>query len=427
MMGENRPLAVPKLVMITLPHLRIGGAQKQAVLLAKMLTELGSKVVIVLVNADKLGLANALYRSAIGSGVQVKPLRGVGHTYRLAVGVRRKIRWVTSPIRNNVLGLRSAARVILFGSKEEPSRLVNAEGPGFGIRWQSWWLRRLVILMRPDTIISMLTRTNVIALRAAAGICEDIVVSERNDLNLQQFDATIARLRDHHYPLSNEITANSEATASFLSRKFTSSAVFFVPNLLPPLRPPEDREPGGRVIGIVARAEPQKNVPQAIEGFLLSGLWKKGWSFRVFSSGGSHASELSKLADSARDMNVTLVFGEDDQNRIYAGLNYTILFSEYEGSPNVYYEAIAANSFPLVTSQLRSNTQIKAMHPDFWYFEHSPAGLAEKLIHLAQDGHGLAFELELMRIKYELRREYSQRQVRSFLSRRAGETSAILA
>ncbi|MDA9116835.1 glycosyltransferase [Pontimonas sp.] len=413
--------------MITLPHLRIGGAQKQAVLLAEMLTQLGSKVVIVLVNAEKSGLENALYRLAIGSGVQVKLLRGVGHTYRLAVGARQTLRRVASPIRIAVRGLLKRLSVIPRGANEEPSRPVKAEGPGFGIRWQSWWLRRLVMRMRPDIIISMLTRTNVIALRAAVGICEDIVVSERNDLNFQPVNPTTENLRDHYYPLSSEIIANSEATSAFLRVKFASSAVFFVPNLLPPLCPPEERKPDGRVIGIVARAEPQKNIAQAIDGFLVSGLWKKGWSLRVFSSGGSHAAELSKLADSARDRNVTIVFGEDDQNRIYADLDYTILFSEYEGTPNVYYEAIAGNAFPLVTSQLRSNPQIQAMHPDLWYFEHSPAGLAEKLIHLAGDDHGIAIELASIRMKYEHQRENYNRQVRSFLSRRAGEVSAIVA
>src|SRR3546814_17279848 len=61
-------------------------------------------------------------------------------------------------------------------------------------------LRRIFARLKPDVILSFLTRTNVQSLMAAVGMDVPVIVSERNNPAMQEVGPNWNRLRSLFYP-----------------------------------------------------------------------------------------------------------------------------------------------------------------------------------------------------------------------------------
>src|SRR3546814_10952920 len=77
-------------------------------------------------------------------------------------------------------------------------------------------LRRVFARLKPDVILSFLTRTNVQSLMAAVRTDVPVIVSERNNPAMQEVGTTWNRLRSLFYPRAHGLVVMPSGAWSFL-------------------------------------------------------------------------------------------------------------------------------------------------------------------------------------------------------------------
>ena len=98
---------------------------------------------------------------------------------------------------------------------------------------QALVLRRRLAESRPRSVLSMLTRTNVLCCRALCDQSCHLVVSERNDLRRQALPFPWPRLRRLLYRRADVLTANTSGVLESLARLPCLSEPVLLPNPLP--------------------------------------------------------------------------------------------------------------------------------------------------------------------------------------------------
>src|SRR3546814_7993697 len=76
-------------------------------------------------------------------------------------------------------------------------------------------LRRIFARLKPDVILSFLTRTNVQSLMAAVGMDVPVIVSERNNPAMQEVGPNWNRLRSLFYPRAHGLVVMTSGALSF--------------------------------------------------------------------------------------------------------------------------------------------------------------------------------------------------------------------
>ena len=413
----HRPEPLPGPILVVVPHLRIGGAQKQAILLARRLKSSGHTVRIVLaglerdragadyetlfqlggfVRDDVLRTENRLISSPLLSFART--IRTVMRWYRL--GSRASRRWfgrvgnwvrfrealqtLLTPIK---LGLARAVNPI---SKSHLFRLFRSAKRSISIPWaallprrfrrtldslvkahpelltpltnthslvlRAYYLQRLLRSQQPSVVFSFLTQTNLATLIATFGQNIPVVVSERNDLARQPIRPVLAKLRLVLYQGARVVTANAPHSVSTMAKLLPKQKVLLLANRFPSEL--KKRKHQSRQLGMLCRLEPQKNVDLVIRAFHNSGLGDEGWKLSIHGEGPESNSLLTLIQELSLQGCVTLEGKTFDPASALEKMDFLISASDYEGSSNVIHEAVAVGVIPLFAHTVSENKHI---------------------------------------------------------------------
>lgn len=353
---------------IVLPHLGPGGAQKVAVLAAGHFAARGLRVRLITLLPDQpavlepppgvehidLGPLVASDRQRLGPEVDVSdrsPLAIAGRVAALWIGrIRRRL----SPLGLRLLlGLQLPLWPPATGWRGGLQRLLlrltrNVAGP------QGARLRQLVQRQRPQRLLALLSRTNMLSALAVWDLPIHLVVSERNDPRLQHLPFPWNRLRPLLYGRADVVTANTSGVLAVL-RQFPQPfrRLDLLANPLPQTQRSGERLPlaeRAREFLTVCRLVPQKGVDVLLEAFALLPLpIRQTWRLRIVGDGPERAS----LERQARQLGIAAQVSFEgfcsDSPRFFRQAPIFVLPSRFEGMPNALLEAMGFGLASVVT------------------------------------------------------------------------------
>lgn len=202
-------------------------------------------------------------------------------------------------------------------------------------------LRRVFKSVNPDVLVSFLTKTNVMTVVAARGLGVPVIVSERNNPELQTFNAYWRWARARTYPKAYAFVSMTRRAAETLPQRLRPRGRV-IPN---PVQLPDGWRPrrnGRRVVG-VGRLVEQKRFDRLIEAFAIVAPQHPDWTLTIWGEGGLRGELEAQrdrlgLADRVDLPGVTKVPGGWVETA-----DIFVLSSRYEGWGVVIIEAMAAD------------------------------------------------------------------------------------
>lgn len=288
---EARPSG-PCRVAIVLPSLDGGGAERIASALAKYWVRAGRDVSVVTVwsrDVDVYELPPAVRRVALDRGGE--------------------------------------SRHLLQG-------LVQATGRAVA-------LRRALLHLQPDAVVSFLVSANVLSLVATLGTGVPVFTCERSDPRHEPLGAPWVALRRLLYPRAAGVVVQTESVAAW-ARGFCAR-VHVIPNFVE--RPPRFATPGAdrgakRLIA-VGRLGPEKGFDRLIEAFAAVAASHPDWSLTILGEGFQRPRLEAMVAALQLEHRVSMPGRVADPMPHLAAAHAFALPSRYEGFPNAMLEAMA--------------------------------------------------------------------------------------
>ncbi len=201
-------------------------------------------------------------------------------------------------------------------------------------------LRKTIRSLRPEIMVSFLTKINVISILSCLGLGVPVIVSERNNPRRQRANILWRVLLSQLYPRAGAIVMQTERSKSCLpSAQRKRALVIPNPVMLPATQPvPSDQ----RRITAVGRLEAQKGFDLLIDAFAPIARQHDGWQLLIWGEGperGQLTCQIQALGLSGcvhLPGHSATAGGWIDPGGIF------ILSSRYEGLPNALGEAMAA-------------------------------------------------------------------------------------
>jgi GalNAc-alpha-(1->4)-GalNAc-alpha-(1->3)-diNAcBac-PP-undecaprenol alpha-1,4-N-acetyl-D-galactosaminyltransferase len=267
--------------------------------------------------AERVASALASFWDKAGLDVSIVTVASRAHdVYHVAPGVRRLALDLMHPSRNVAEGLFQAGRRALL-------------------------LRGVLRRLEPDTVVSFLDRTNVLALLATAGTDVPVFVCERSDPRRNPIGTVWAPLRRLLYPRAAGVVVQTESVAGW-ARPFCSR-VQVIPNFVE--RPPRTATPGTdhgpRRVMAMGRLAPVKGFDLLIEAFARVARSHPDWSLTVLGEGPERQRLETLIGDLGLRDRVFLPGHVADPSAHLADAHVFALTSRYEGFPNALLEAMA--------------------------------------------------------------------------------------
>jgi glycosyltransferase involved in cell wall biosynthesis len=200
-------------------------------------------------------------------------------------------------------------------------------------------LRSTLQRERPGTVISFLTKINVITLLATIGLRLRVVVSERNNPRQQTAHALWPWLLARLYPRADAIVIQTEASRICLPSSVAPHAIV-IPNPIAAIG--VHSEVDSTIVTAVGRLEYQKGFDLLLQAFALAAPRHPDWRLQIWGEGPlRHELEAAiaalGLANKASLGGLTATPGG-----WLATAGVFVLSSRYEGFPNALGEAMAA-------------------------------------------------------------------------------------
>jgi glycosyltransferase involved in cell wall biosynthesis len=203
-------------------------------------------------------------------------------------------------------------------------------------------LRRALVSLRPDVILSFMTSTNVLALLATIGERPRVFVCERTDPRRERVGASWAALRRLLYPLAAGIVVQTESVSAWA--RAISSRVHVIPNSVerPAITaaPGEDRGP--RRLIALGRLSREKGFDLLIDAFARIADRHPDWSLTILGEGPERPRLEALVMTSRLQGRISLPGRVSDPTPHLAASHAFALPSRHEGFPNALLEAMAA-------------------------------------------------------------------------------------
>jgi GalNAc-alpha-(1->4)-GalNAc-alpha-(1->3)-diNAcBac-PP-undecaprenol alpha-1,4-N-acetyl-D-galactosaminyltransferase len=200
-------------------------------------------------------------------------------------------------------------------------------------------LRRILKYYKPDIIQSFLTEYNILALIANLGLKSKIYVSDRANPYVNR-GFGVELLRSILYKFADGIIAQTKAAKAVIFKKTVNRNIKVIANpiTIPNLPLNIKRE---KIILNIGRLIPEKGQLDLIQIFYKSELFKSGWRLIII-GGGPLLNELKESIDELNLSSKIELKGEVKNIRPYLLESSIFAFTSYsEGFPNALLESMA--------------------------------------------------------------------------------------
>lgn len=361
----TKPLGQPpqqaRLVLV-LPHLGVGGAQRVAVMLANHWAQRGFDIHLVTTlehKSDFHDLSPLVKRQTLikprgleGEDAKSRIIRVTSEVVRI-----KSLRELESPFRQVLdFGLRiyrtaiSLPRAISFFCID---RRLLGRRPSIYLqllRWSTWRVESLHNLLgelKPDVVVSFLGQTNILTIAAAQKLPVRLVISERNDPTRQLLANPWQSLRPILYPVADIITANSHGALQQMRAYCPAAKLAYVPN--PVMVPDESEVPRNKSILFLARLVHQKGPDILVDAFAKFVRANPDWRLDIAGDGPMEQELVERVEQHGIAEHVVFHGRVKDPTDLLMQSSIFVLPSRFEGTPNALLEAMTARLACIVT------------------------------------------------------------------------------
>jgi len=341
-------------LLIVLPHLGPGGAQKVALLAAEHFINSGSKVLLVTLLPGKprthelpeglcwIDLGEDVAATCSNRALTARAWRFVSAWSRRVVALC--IVAIASPWLKSIRPQTHAVLVQWL--------LTSLAGVHASL------LRELLHEVRPPRILSLLTKTNLLCCQALWDLPAHLVVSERNDPRLQRLRFPWTFLQSWLWMRADCITANTagvlEGLISYFSQREDAMRLLPNPLVLQSSRGMERTTQATHAKGgllSVCRLVHQKGIDVLIRAYAdLPESLRKDWPLTIAGDGPERPS-LETLANQLLPGGEIRFIGFQSQPMsLYHEADVFVLPSRFEGMPNALLEAMGSGMAVIVSN-----------------------------------------------------------------------------
>jgi len=377
-------------LVIVLPHLGPGGAQKVALMVAEHFLRDGLEVVVVTLLPDKPlahSLPDGLLWIDLGPHVAAtwsnRAVRSRASRFLLAWS-RRLLAWLAL-----AAGWQALRRLKRGEALVLVQWLVTSVS---GV--QATLLRDLLRDGQPLRVLSLLTRTNLLCCQALWASPGHLVVSERNDPRLQRQPFPWPRLQGWLWQRADVVTANTVGVLEGLKRCHPQQAetMRLLPNPLRLEAPTFRASPDASGVSspsflAVCRLVPQKGIDLLVRAYAqLPESIRSVWPLQIVGDG-PELNDLEALVVSLGVKHQVRFLGFQPQpQRFYGQDSVFVLPSRFEGMPNALLEAMAAGLAVIVSDASPGPLEVVRHAESGWVVPTEQVNsLAEAMQHLAED------------------------------------------
>jgi glycosyltransferase involved in cell wall biosynthesis len=207
-------------------------------------------------------------------------------------------------------------------------------------------LRAAIKRVGPDVIVSFLTRTNVLTLLATRGLNIPVVVSERNNPDLQPFGSAWKWLRARLYPKAFGLVTMTRGSLEYFPKQMRARG-WVIANAIE-LPADWQQKRGGNLLVAVGRLTHQKGFDLLLEAFAMIAPKFPQWTLLIWGEG-EDREKLEAERDRLGLRNRVEMPGVTGKPGVWVETaDAFVLSSRYEGWGIVLLEAMAAG-LPVVS------------------------------------------------------------------------------
>ena len=197
-------------------------------------------------------------------------------------------------------------------------------------------IRREIISVKPDIVISFLTQTNIVTTIACKSLSIPVILSERNNPSKEDISTIWKIARYFTYRLSDLLVVQTKQVQKFF--KSYGVKIEIIPN---PVRTINTiRIKKEKIILAAGRLTPQKGFDLLIKAFAK--VSSKEWQLIILGDGPERNNLNKLIADLGLINRVQLPGLSKDIDTFFSQASIFVLSSRFEGFPNVLCEAMAS-------------------------------------------------------------------------------------
>lgn len=209
-------------------------------------------------------------------------------------------------------------------------------------------LRASLLNLKPDCVISLVDRTNVLTLLACRGTGLPVFVCERTDVRHHQIGRIWNCLRRWTYPLAQRVVIQTSAVQEALQKLIPRARTACLPNFIS--LAPENTESQRPLNGLsdsaqwvcsVGRLSPEKGFDVLINAFAEVAPRLPHWNLAIVGDGTERPKLEALIRQLGLESRVSLLGWSERPWELLAGADLFVMSSRYEGFPNALMEAMA--------------------------------------------------------------------------------------
>ncbi len=212
-------------------------------------------------------------------------------------------------------------------------------------------LRRAIVESRPDVVISLVDRTNILVLLATRRLGLDVIVCERTDPRHHDIGRLWSRLRRWIYPRCRALVVQTPGVLQHARSLVRGRPIYVLPNAIfcdantNEQQVDEQHEwtptGGTRYLVGLGRLSRAKGFDRAIEAFARIASRHLDWNLRIVGDGSERAALVELIQENGLGDRVELLGWTDRPERVLRQSDLFVLPSRFEGFPNALLEAMA--------------------------------------------------------------------------------------
>jgi glycosyltransferase involved in cell wall biosynthesis len=197
-------------------------------------------------------------------------------------------------------------------------------------------LRKEILSIKPDIVISFLTQTNIVATIACKSLGIPIIISERNNPSKDDISTTWKIARYFTYRLSNLLVVQTKYVQIYFKSYGVKTEI--IPNPIKTVNTVSTKKE--KIILAAGRLTHQKGFDLLIKAF--AEVTSKEWQLTILGDG-PERENLKRLITEKRLKNRVQLPGlVKNIDTFFSQASIFVLSSRFEGFPNVLCEAMAA-------------------------------------------------------------------------------------